>query len=298
MNPVKARKRRSPSPPSPARPKVLLVQPKSVDQSGLSAALEREGFEVVEQPTVADALVSLGANRFAGLICDLHLPGPGDGFTLVSAMRHVHPEAITILLSEYPALRESVSELLPQADEILVPPIPLDQIVRLLKNRLLAPQHRAIPAREPVATILERYSPRIIAEWLRRVNASSEINHLELSDQMRTGHLRVLLQELVNRLREPHVEEGTAKPSPAAVAHGRARQQQGYAAAMLVEESRILQVCIFKALRTNLNAVDLALVLTEVMTIADEVDSQLAQTMASFSTKPTVLQRRRVRAAS
>ena len=52
---------------------------------------------------------------------------------------------------------------------------------------------------------------------------------------------------------------------------------------MLVEESRILQVCIFKTLRTNLNAVDLALVLTDVMTIADEVDSQLTQTMASFS---------------
>ncbi|MEO5936403.1 MAG: hypothetical protein ABIP81_04235, partial [Terriglobales bacterium] len=41
--------------------------------------------------------------------------------------------------------------------------------------------------------------------------------------------------------------------------------------------------CIFKTLRSNLNAVDLALVLTDVMTIADEVDSQLTQTMASFS---------------
>ena len=52
---------------------------------------------------------------------------------------------------------------------------------------------------------------------------------------------------------------------------------------MLVEESRILQVCIFKTLRSNLGAVDLALVLTDVMTIADEVDSQLRQTMASFT---------------
>jgi hypothetical protein len=52
---------------------------------------------------------------------------------------------------------------------------------------------------------------------------------------------------------------------------------------MLVEESRVLQVCIFHTLRNNLNAVDLALVLTDVMTIADEVDSQLRQTMDSFS---------------
>ena len=69
----------------------------------------------------------------------------------------------------------------------------------------------------------------------------------------------------------------------AAVAHGRTRWHQGYVAEMLVEESRILQVCIFATLRNNLSALDLALVLTDIMTIADEVDSQLRQTMAGFA---------------
>ena len=77
--------------------------------------------------------------------------------------------------------------------------------------------------------------------------------------------------------------KGKAKISLAALAHGRMRSQQGYTAAMLVEESRILQVCIFNTLRVNLRAVDLACVLADVMTIADEVDSQLKQTIASFS---------------
>jgi hypothetical protein len=95
-----------------------------------------------------------------------------------------------------------------------------------------------------------------------------------------------LVVELVQRLRKPHLDEGKAKLSMAALAHGKVRKQQGYTAAMLVEESRILQVCIFNTLRHNLSAVDLALVLTDVMTIADEVDSQLKQTMASFSEKP------------
>jgi len=62
---------------------------------------------------------------------------------------------------------------------------------------------------------------------------------------------------------------------------------------MLIEESRILQVCIFKTLRTNLSALDLSLVLTDVMTIADEVDSQLRQTMASFSEKAAQPQTKR-----
>lgn len=133
-----------------------------------------------------------------------------------------------------------------------------------------------------MSTILERYALSTIKEWRLRVNANHDLAKLKISDDDRTGHLSTLLKELVQRLRTPHVVEGKAKVSMAAIAHGRMRSQQGYTAAMLVEESRILQVCIFNTLRMNLNAVDLALVLVDVMTIADEVDSQLKQTMASF----------------
>jgi len=259
------------------------VQVDSSEPSALRAALEREGFRVVARSTITHALSCLTAEPFAALICDLHLPAAGDGFTLVNAMRHFHPDAITVIMSDYPALRESVSALLPQADEVLVTPIPPHEIVTRLKTRLRDPKHRPVDAREPVATILERHSVGTIREWLTRVNESKELTHLTLSDEARTGHLSTLLNELVQRLRASHSNEGKAKTSMAAVAHGKVRSQQGYTAAMLVEESRILQVCIFKTLRSNLSAVDLALVLTDVMTIADEVDSQLKQTMASFS---------------
>lgn len=52
---------------------------------------------------------------------------------------------------------------------------------------------------------------------------------------------------------------------------------------MIVEESRMLQVSIFETLQNNLNVVDFSLLLFDVMTIADEVDSQLKQTIMSFS---------------
>jgi electron transfer flavoprotein alpha/beta subunit len=51
---------------------------------------------------------------------------------------------------------------------------------------------------------------------------------------------------------------------------------------MLVEESRLLQVTIFKTIQNNLAIIDPTLLLAGVMTIADEVDSQLSQAMASF----------------
>jgi hypothetical protein len=51
---------------------------------------------------------------------------------------------------------------------------------------------------------------------------------------------------------------------------------------MVIEESRILQVSIFNTLQKNLSSVDFSLLLTDVMTIADECDSQLKQTITSF----------------
>jgi DNA-binding response OmpR family regulator len=266
-----------------SHPRILLVQLDCSSPSALCSAFQRNGFQVVTTTTVQQALVFLAAKKFAALVCDLHLPAPGDGFTLVNAMRHCHPEAVTMIMSDYPALKESLSSLLPQADEILISPVPAAEVVALVKNRLGKPKRPVPKVFEPISTVLERHAHKTISEWLVRVNGNKELMRIPLRDEERTGHLPLLLRELVQRLRTPHLDEGAAKISMGARAHGKVRSQQGYTAAMLIEESRMLQVCIFKTLRTNLSALDLSLVLTDVMTIADEVDSQLKQTMDSFA---------------
>jgi hypothetical protein len=75
--------------------------------------------------------------------------------------------------------------------------------------------------------------------------------------------------------------------------HGEVRRQQGYTATMVVEESRILQVSIFSTLQRNLRSVDFSKVLGDVVTIADEVDSQLKQAMLSYVTSTVIFGARR-----
>jgi hypothetical protein len=129
---------------------------------------------------------------------------------------------------------------------------------------------------------LERDASVTVADWLSRVKHDTEVTQIALSDLERTGHLPRLLQELVHRLRIPRAL-GTKQQSEGAAQHGRVRQSQGYSVSMIVEESRMLQVSIFHTLQTNLNTVDFSRLLIDVMTIADEVDSQLKQTIVSFS---------------
>jgi hypothetical protein len=119
---------------------------------------------------------------------------------------------------------------------------------------------------------------------LARAKQNAELNHLHLTDEERTGHLPKLVDDLIVRLgndKKP-TRNSNAGKSSAATAHGKLRHQQGYSAAMLVEESRILEVTIFGTLHNDRAALDLSRVLSDVMIIADEVDSQLSQTMTSF----------------
>jgi hypothetical protein len=135
-----------------------------------------------------------------------------------------------------------------------------------------------------VGAILLRSTSDIVGEWLRRAKQSSELNFVPLSVEERTGHLPRLVEDLALRLSKPSATDwdSDAVFSAAAVAHGRLRYLQGYTPAMLVHESRILQVTIFGTLQSNLNSLDFSLVLPDVMTIADEVDAQLTQSMDSY----------------
>jgi len=133
-----------------------------------------------------------------------------------------------------------------------------------------------------VATILERETKSTITSWLRKVDAEPGIITVRLSDEERCAHLPNIFRDLVARLRNPLTLGTRALISDAADDHGCLRRVQGYTPAMLVEESRMLQVSIFHTLQQHLRDLDLSVVLVDVMTIADEVDSQLAQSMASY----------------
>ena len=267
-------------------PRVLLADDDEAVREMLQVALERDGFEVVAVASVKDALSRIAAESFDVLLSDLHMPHAGDGFTVVSAMRHTHPQAVTLVLSGYPALEEALSAIRVQVDEILVKPIEIASLRKLIREKLAHPAApRSLPA-ESVASILEHDLDATIQDWMGLVEHDEELTCIPLSFEDRTGHLPNLIADLVYRLRLP--PNAKANISIAAREHGDLRRRQGYTAAMVVEESRILQVSIFNTLQKNLSRVDFSKVLLDVITIADEVDSQLKQAMFSYvEPKPT-----------
>jgi YesN/AraC family two-component response regulator len=200
-------------------------------------------------------------------------------------MRHIQPKALTLLVSGYPDVKSAMEAILLQADEIIVKPFEANKLADLVQDKLVTRQPAFVTTKERVAEILWRCMSLIVEDWLTNVKQSKELTSVSLSDQERTGYLPQLIDDLILRLRSPHitVQESDSVRSAAAVAHGKMRKLQGYTSAMLVHDSRILQVTLFGTLQKNLSALDFSLLLPDVMTIADEVDSQLTQAMEGYT---------------
>jgi DNA-binding response OmpR family regulator len=260
---------------------ILLVDDDEIIRHTLSKLLTHEGFEVTTAASVSEALGLINSDVYDVLLSDLHMPGAGDGLTVVSAMRHANPKAVTMLLSSFPEMEAAAHAILAQADDILVKPIELSALVKAIKKRL-SDGPSGPPTVETVATILERSATECIEAWFKEVEADDKLMKVPLTRQQRIGHLPQVFRDLVARLNADQ-PLGTSGPlSAAAAEHGVNRRREGYSASMLVEESRILQVCIFHTLQKNLANINFSILLYQVMTIADEVDSQLRQAMDCY----------------
>jgi DNA-binding response OmpR family regulator len=264
--------------------RVLLVDDDEAVRSMMTMTLEGKGFDVVAAASAVEALKLITTESFDVLITDLHMPNPSDGFAVVTAMRHSQPDALTLLVSGYPDVKSAMDAILLEADDIIVKPFEAGKLAEMVHEKLVNRKPSARMKKERVAAILQRCTSGSVENWLLRVKKNKELNHVSLTDKERTGYLPKLIEDLIVRLREPNTpgEESDSVCSAAAVAHGKLRQQQGYSAGMLVHDSRILQVTLFEMLQSNVSALDFSLLLPDVMTIADEVDSQLTQAMDSY----------------
>ena len=218
---------------------ILLVDDDEVLRHTLAAVLQEHGFGVTTAASVPEALKLISAGSYDVLLSDLHMPGKGDGLTVVSAMRHANPSAVTMLFSAFPEMDAAAQAILVQADQILVKPMNIPALIEAIEQRLAVgtPPSRVIAS---VATILEYSIQATIDAWFERVEKDKKLTTISMSHEQRVGHLHKILTDLVNRLRSFSSLGSRELVSVAAQRHGRLRCQQGYSAAMLVAESRML----------------------------------------------------------
>lgn len=251
--------------------KILFVDDEPGIRATLPAILTQFGFKVTAAATVPEALQLVATQEFDVLIADLNVGQPGDGFTVVSAMRRTQPNAITFILTGYPAFETALEAIRQQVDDYLIKPADIQGMVEKIKGKLTEPKaavHR-IEARR-LTEILGQNQREIMQRWLIAAKEDAQLTSARLSDRELADHLPSVIEEILSAA---HGQKLSQKGLTAAATHGKTRFQQGCTIPSVMREGGILQQVLSRFIQENLLAVDISSVIPEVMLIGEAIQA-------------------------
>lgn len=262
--------------------RILFVDDEAGIRMTLAPILESHDFEVTTAASVPDALEKINHQTFDVLLSDLNIGQPGDGFTVVSAMRRVQPEACTFILTGYPDFETALQAIRSQVDDYLLKPADVPTLIGAIERKLQ--QRRPTIPEAPVkrvSELLRENVKRITQEWLREVKSHKELMSVRLKDSERIDHIPPLVEQLAIR-----IESGPSTSSKATAdigeAHGRNRARQGYSIPLVVVEMRLLQRVISFVLQRNLIRMDLSTVIADMMEAGEGLQEELEFSIRGF----------------
>jgi ActR/RegA family two-component response regulator len=260
---------------------VLVVDDEETMRAMLRRVLENEGFTVTGVGTVPEALALISQSRFDVLISDLNIGHPADGFVVVSAMRRTHPDALTFILTGYPAFETALEAMRQHVNDYLIKGTPIKELVEKIKTGLVQGQPRRHPHKtKRVPDVIEENKDAVIAHWLQQVMANDDLRRVELSDADRIDHVPGLLDEAITHARNGFVSLQRQK---AADQHGTLRHHQRYSVPMLILEARLLQDVVSECIRQNFLVIDLSKLVADITKISDTLSMELEQSVRAFT---------------
>ncbi|HEY7406155.1 MAG TPA: response regulator [Candidatus Angelobacter sp.] len=262
------------------RPRILFVDDELAIRTTLPLILSGFGFDVVTAATVPEALQLVSSQTFDVLISDLNIGQPGDGFTVVSAMRRTHPNVPTFILTGYPAFETALEAIRQQVDDYLVKPADIEEMVEKIKSKLTGP--RTEPQRiatQRLAELLDQNKSAIVQRWLAIARQDAQIASTKIPDHELTSYLPSLIEEIVTAGRGGEPTDNDLK---AAAIHGKARFKQGSTIPAMIHEVRILQQILGEFIQENLLGADVSSLIPDVMRIREILQAYLEKTIREF----------------
>jgi YesN/AraC family two-component response regulator len=259
--------------------RILFVDDEPSIRLTLPAILHQHGYHVTDAATVADALQQISSQSFDVLIADLNIGQPGDGFTIVSAMRRVQPDCVNIILTGYPAFENALRAIRAQVDDFLVKPADIQTLLEAIEQKLAQPKQVQGCRSQTVAMCLRQHLDELIDRALNAMKSHPRLSKLRLSDKDRIDHIRDVLTEILQ-----NVESAGNQPTlKSGGKHGLARKQQGYSLSMLVDDRRAIDAAINRVVREHLLDLELSGLLPELDRVNEILDEQLQRSLQAFS---------------
>ena len=261
--------------------KVLFVDDEASIRLTLPQILRLKGYEVKATGSVSEALAAMQRDQFDVLIADLNIGQPGDGFTVVSAMRRVQPDAVTLILTGYPAFESALEAIRSQVDDYLVKPADVELLCDVIEKNL--EQHTPVAHITPrkLWLVLRDHKLEIIGRWRHEIHGVDPSDVASTEDDESAHYIGTLLDEIADML-EAHPSKVSDDGLRAATAHGRHRASRGASLSELLNEIRVFRQVLFRVIQENLLAVNTSYVIHDMTIISDALDQQLHDSVDAF----------------
>ena len=266
---------------SPHR-RLLFVDDEPVIRISLAAVLTKHGFLVTTAATVSEALQKITTETFDILLSDLNIGNPGDGLTVVSAMRRTQPDAVTMILTGFPAFETALEAIRQQVDDYIVKPADIPTLLRAIESKLASPsRQRLLPPLKRVAMLLQENVKRIEDLWLAEVQKDSALNRLPLARQERLEYIGDILEEVI-RVAQAYTGNEGVKRNTSLSRNGSKRVFEGYTAKVMLSEFCVLRRVLAQVVQENLLAVNLSYLVPDLARVNESLDEQAQERIHSL----------------
>jgi ActR/RegA family two-component response regulator len=260
--------------------RILLVDDEPGIRETLHKILAMHGFDVTSASTVAEALSQIARRPYDVLVADLNIGQPGDGFTVVSAMKRTHPDCRTFILTGYPAFESALQAIRSQVDDYLVKPASIPELIGVIEQNLRAPgtSHRPMASKRVYEIIREKI-PAVVERMLAAMKAQPELASLGHSDQDHISPFAPLLQELAWMLENP---ESSAGMMQAAAWRGYVQRLQGYSIPLVITSFRLLEDLLYDLVNENLLLLEISEVIPDIRRLNSALAVQLEASIKAY----------------
>ncbi|HEV2696765.1 MAG TPA: response regulator [Terriglobales bacterium] len=237
----------------PSRKRVLFVDDEPSIRLTLPPVLEQNGYDVRSAGSVAEALVEINSQAFDALLSDLNIGEEGDGFLVVSAMRHIQPKCITVILTGYPAFDTALQAIREQVDDYLVKPADVETLLKCLEDKFQNGRDEKSSGRKQLAVLLRENSAAILKRVLEGLKRDSRTQSI-LSDDAKLGSLPGILNSVISAV-ESESAILSSEQLMAAEEHGAQRTRLGCFPSTIVSDFDLLERHIYEAIEADLMSI-------------------------------------------
>jgi ActR/RegA family two-component response regulator len=237
----------------PSRKRVLFVDDEPSIRLTLPPVLEQNGYDVRSAGSVAEALVEINSQAFDALLSDLNIGEEGDGFLVVSAMRHIQPKCITVILTGYPAFDTALQAIREQIDDYLVKPADVETLLKCLEDKFQNGRDEKSSGRKQLAVLLRENSAAILKRVLEGLKRDSRTQSI-LSDDAKLGSLPGILNSVISAV-ESESAILSSEQLMAAKEHGAQRTRLGCFPSTIVSDFELLERHIYEAIEADLMSI-------------------------------------------